>query len=50
MVCAPVTTKIKGYPFEVLVELEGKESAVLSDHLKSLDWRARTARFKASVG
>ena len=49
MVCAPVTTKIKGYPFEVLVELEGTESAILSDHLKSLDWQAREAKLKTRV-
>jgi mRNA interferase MazF len=49
MVCAPVTTKIKDYPFEVLVELDGTMSAVLSDHLKSLDWQARDAEFKSRV-
>lgn len=49
MVCAPVTTKIKGYPFEVLLELKGTESAILSDHLKSLDWQAREAKFETRV-
>lgn len=49
MVCAPVTTKIKGYPFEVLLELKGTENAILSDHLKSLDWQAREAKFETRV-
>jgi mRNA interferase MazF len=38
----PVTSQIKGYPFEVLLPpglpIEG---AVLSDQVRSLDWRAR---------
>ncbi len=41
----PITSKVKGYPFEVALpatlDLKG---AVLSDQLKSLDWRARKAR------
>jgi mRNA interferase MazF len=40
----PVTSQIKGYPFEVLLPsglpIEG---AVLSDQIRSLDWRARRA-------
>ncbi|MBL4789842.1 MAG: endoribonuclease MazF [Kordiimonadaceae bacterium] len=43
MVCCPLTTKIKGYPFEVLC---GENGAVLSDQVKSLDWRARNATKK----
>lgn len=49
MVCAPITTKIKGYPFEVLLDLQGTHSAVLSDHLKSLDWEASDAKFETRV-
>jgi mRNA interferase MazF len=39
----PVTSQVKGYPFEVLLP-EGLPvvGAVLSDQVKSLDWRART--------
>jgi len=41
----PITTKIKFYPFEVLLPEAGKTSgAVLSDQIKSLDWRAREAK------
>lgn len=42
--CCPVTSRIKGYPFEVPLPGTGKaRGAVLSDQLKSLDWRARKA-------
>ncbi len=41
LVC-PLTTRLKGYPFEVVLP-DGK-SAVLADQLKSLDWRARRAK------
>jgi len=48
--CCPVTSQVKGYPFEVLLpEGLGVEGAVLSDQLESLDWRARKARRIASV-
>ena len=42
----PVTKQVKGYPFEVLVPkgLEA-EGVVLTDQVKSLDWRARRAEF-----
>jgi mRNA interferase MazF len=41
----PITSQVKGYPFEVLLP-EGLEiqGAVLSDQVKSLDWRARDIR------
>jgi mRNA interferase MazF len=48
MVCCPLTTRIKGYPFEVaLASLPG--SVVLSDQVKSLDWRARRAARRGKV-
>jgi mRNA interferase MazF len=45
-VCCSLTTQVKGYPFEVLVPagLPAK-GAILSDQVKSLDWRTRNARF-----
>jgi mRNA interferase MazF len=45
MLCCPMTTKVKGYVFEVLVE-HSPPSVALIDQIKSLDWRARRARFK----
>ena len=48
--CCPVTSQVKGYPFEVLLPAGlGVEGAVLSDQLKSLDWRVRKARRIASA-
>jgi len=42
----PITSQVKGYPFEVLIPARLKVSgAVLSDQVKSLDWRARQAEF-----
>jgi mRNA interferase MazF len=49
MICCPLTTQIKGYPFEVIVELDGVQSAILSDQVKSLDWKIRKAKYKNKV-
>lgn len=48
MICCPMTSKIKGYPFEVVVSGD-PPSAVLADQVKSLDWRARKAARKGKV-
>jgi mRNA interferase MazF len=48
MLCCPMTTQIKGYPFEVLVGAS-EEQAVLADQVKSLDWHARQAEFKGRL-
>ncbi|UQY45139.1 endoribonuclease MazF [Erwinia sp. PK3-005] len=48
MVWCPMTTKIKGYPFEVQLDSQ-PGSAVLADQVKSLDWRAREATKKGRV-
>lgn len=41
----PLTTQVKGYPFEVVLPpgLKAK-GAVLADQIKSLDWRVRKAK------
>jgi mRNA interferase MazF len=49
MICCPMTTQIKGYPFEVGVDFDGVASVVLADQVKSLDWKARRARKKGTV-
>jgi len=42
VICCPLTTRIKNYPFEV--PLRGSPaSVVLADQVKSFDWRARKA-------
>jgi len=46
----PITSQVKGYPFEVILPDEGSVTGViLSDQIKSLDWRARNAERIASV-
>jgi len=46
----PITSNIKGYPFEVLLPKEHKVTGViLSDQVKSLDWRVRNAKRIACV-
>ena len=42
----PITSHVKGYPFEATLPPELKvQGAVLSDHVKCLDWKARDAAF-----
>ncbi|MGX3011026.1 type II toxin-antitoxin system PemK/MazF family toxin [Helicobacter sp. 23-1044] len=41
----PITSKAKGYPFEIPLKSKKISGVVLSDHIKSLDFRAREARF-----
>ena len=45
MICVPLTTRIKQYPFEVAVK-GSRGSVALADQVKCLDWRARQARKK----
>jgi mRNA interferase MazF len=41
----PITSQVKGYPFEVRFPAGSKTTGVaLADQVKSLDWRARRAR------
>jgi len=42
----PITSQIKGYPFEVRIP-EGRQvsGVILADQVKSLDWKARHAAF-----
>lgn len=49
MVCCPMSTKIKGHPFEVVTQVDDVDCAVLSDQVKSLDWKVRRAKKKAAV-
>jgi mRNA interferase MazF len=45
-ILCPITTQIKGYPFEVKIpENDNISGVILSDQVKSLDWRVRNAEF-----
>jgi len=41
----PITSKVKGYPFEVEVVGKKINGCVLSDQIKSLDWTERNLEF-----
>ena len=46
----PVTSQVKGYPFEVpLPDGLGVSGVVLADYIRSLDWRARQGEHIARV-
>ncbi len=49
-ILCPITSQVKGYPFEVLIP-DGLEinGAILSDQVKSLDWRARKVEFSCKL-
>lgn len=46
----PVTSKVKGYPFEVVLP-DGLEvsGVILADQIKSLDWKVRKAEFAGAT-
>jgi len=49
-VLCPITSQVKGYPFEVMIPSGLKVGGVvLSDQVKSLDWRMRRAEFICRV-
>jgi mRNA interferase MazF len=45
----PITSKIKGYPFEVMIDQDEIQGAILCDQMRSLDWKARKAKFVGRV-
>ena len=49
LICCPLSTKSKGYPFEVAMQMRGQKSVVLSDQVKSLDWKVRHAKKMGTV-
>ena len=48
--CCPITSRVKGYPFEFeLPPGLGVNGAILCDHVRSVDWKARRARRIAAL-
>ncbi len=45
MLCCPMTSQVKGYPFEVTLS-GSRPSAVLADQVKSLNWVERKTKYK----
>jgi mRNA interferase MazF len=45
-ILCPITSQVKGYPFEVAIASGSKlDGVILADQVKSLDWRVRKAEF-----
>ena len=45
-ILCPITSQVKGYPFEVAIPSGSKLAGViLADQVKNLDWRVRKAEF-----
>ena len=45
----PITSKVKGHPFEVQISSPKLSGSVLSDQIKSLDWTVRNIEFIEKV-
>ena len=41
----PITSKQKGYPFEVVIKGLKIDGSILSDQVKSLDWKIRNIEY-----
>jgi Growth inhibitor len=49
-ILCPATSKVKGYPFEVVAHIkETAGSVILADHVKSVSWTERNAAFIAAA-
>ena len=44
IIACPITSKIKGYPFEVRIAGKNIDGVILSDQVKSIDWKIRDAQ------
>ena len=49
-IACPITSHVKGYPFEVPLPEDGNvRGVVLADHVKNVDWNARRVEFAATA-
>ena len=46
----PITSKEKGYPFEVKIRIKKVDAVILSDQVKSLDWTSREIEYIGKIG
>jgi len=50
MLVCPITSSIKGYPFEVrIITEDSTDGVVLADHVKNQDWKARKVQFQGKA-
>jgi mRNA interferase MazF len=45
----PITSQVKGYPFEVSVNINNTRGVVLCDQVRSFDWKERKASLITKV-
>jgi len=45
----PITSNIKGYPFEIILNKYKINGCILSDQIKNMDWRERNCTFIEKV-
>lgn len=45
----PITSHVKGYPFETLINTPEISGAILCDQMRSLDWKDRRACYIAKL-
>jgi mRNA interferase MazF len=48
-IACPITSKVKGYPFEVRIKNDKIDGTVLADHVRNLDWVERKAKLITQV-
>jgi mRNA interferase MazF len=49
ILACPITSKVKGYPFEVRIKDGSMDGVVLADQAKSLDWTSRPVKYEQTV-
>jgi mRNA interferase MazF len=49
VIVCPLTSRRKPYPFALPASIDQVEGAVLVDHIKSMDWAARKAKFHSTA-
>jgi len=48
-IACPITSRVKGYRFELPIDLGEISGVIIADQARNLDWRARNARFIAAA-
>jgi mRNA interferase MazF len=46
----PITSKEKGYPFEVKIKVKKIDGVIISDQVKSMDWKSRGIEYIGKIG
>jgi mRNA interferase MazF len=49
MLACPITSKVKGYPFEVRIKVNKIDGVILADQVKNVDWRERKPELGAKA-